>query len=707
MSKKKKGKKPDSQASASSAAEQPTQQAAAPKHKQQKQKTQRAALRSPDEWLTEQRWFIAAGVITLLSIFLRFWQLSLKPFHHDEGVNGFFLRTLFLDGTYRYDPSNYHGPSLYFIALAFAKTFGLETVPVRASMAIFGVAMVVLAFFLKRYIGRVGSLMAGLFLAISPGMVFISRYFIHEIFFVFLGLALAVSIVYFVERQSAGKYAIAWTALILLIAYAPSTVKLSTFLGGDSSAALWGFAILFFIVEAVLTYLVIRWLMTWDDGRPIYMILASASVAMFFATKETAFITIGTMFIASLCVWIWRRIMPDRTLDNNRFNLALALSALVLVFLFLSGMFGDAYKWLFDTFMPTGRPQETFVFVGIVAMIGGSVAAWLLFLIAQRRANESEIEEPVALTWSGFRAALGSNRNTIMIAAAVAVTFAYLCLLFFTSFFTYAEGWKKAFEAYAIWTKTGSRDHTMHGWAGYIKWGMKIESALLILSLLGTLVAFIKAKHRFAIFAGFWSFGLFAAYSIIPYKTPWLALSFLMPMCISAGYGLNELFSSKDSRLRFLSGALAVVAVGVLGYQTYQLNFVKYDNDEMPYVYAHTRREFLDLIREIERYADKSGKGKDAQIEIVSPDYWPMTWYVKDYGKAYFQGRPVDASTAEMIVAKKGDQDSIVAQKYSSHYKFVGVWALRPGVDLMLLVRNDLAEPGAQDLSKIPEYKKP
>jgi predicted membrane-bound mannosyltransferase len=220
-------------------------------------------------------------------------------------------------------------------------------------------------------------------------------------------------------------------------------------------------------------------------------------------------------------------------------------------------------------------------------------------------------------------------------------------------------------------------------------------------------VAFVKAKHRFAIFAGFWSFGLFAAYSIIPYKTPWLALSFLLPMCLSAGYGLNELFSSRDLRLRYLSAGLAAVAVGVLGYQTYQLNFVKYDSDEMPYVYAHTKREFLDLIREIERYADKSGKGKDAQIEIVSPDYWPMTWYVKDYGKAYFQGRPVDASTAEMIVAKKGEQDAVVAQKYSTHYKFVGVWALRPGVDLMLLVRNDLAEPGAQDLSRIPDYKKP
>ncbi len=558
MSKKKKGKRPSSPKTSSAAVveeQTPQAAAAAPKPKPKKQS---AEHRSADEWLTDRNWTIAAAAITALAIFLRFFQLGLKPFHHDEGVNAFFLRTLFLDGTYRYDPSNYHGPTLYYISLAFAKVFGLETIPVRASMAIFGVVMVVLAFFLRRYIGRIGSLIAALFLALSPGMVFISRYFIHEIFFVLLGLTLAVAVVYFVEKRKAEPYAIAWTALILLVCYAPSTVKLSTFLGGDSSAALWGFAILFFIVEAVLTYLVIKWLLTWDNGRPIYMILASASVALFFATKETAFITLGTMLIACFGVWVWRRIMPDSTLDNNRFNLALAISAFALIVLFVSGMFGDAYKWLFDAFMPTGRPPETFVFVGIVFMIAAAAAAWLLFLIDQRKRNESGITEPVALTWTNFRSALGDNRNLILIAVAVIITFAYICVLFFTSFFTYAEGWKKAFEAYAIWTKTGNRDHTMHGWTGYIKWGMKIESALLIVSLLGTLVAFVKAKHRFAIFTGFWSFGLFVGYSIIPYKTPWLALSFLMPMCISAGYGLNELLNSKDGRLRFLAGALGI-----------------------------------------------------------------------------------------------------------------------------------------------------
>jgi len=207
-------------------------------------------------------------------------------------------------------------------------------------------------------------------------------------------------------------------------------------------------------------------------------------------------------------------------------------------------------------------------------------------------------------------------------------------------------------------------------------------------------------------FTAFWAFGLFAAYSIIPYKTPWLALSFLLPMCIIAGYGINELLSAKDIKLKAAAIAMAISGSALLAYQTYDLNFVRYDDEEMPYVYAHTKRGFLDLMREIEHYAEKSGQGNEATIEIVSPDYWPMTWYVNDYEHANFHGQLVDANTAEMIVAKKDDQDTAIIQRYSTHYKLAGVYPLRPGVNLVLLVNKELADSDALDLYKVQEYRK-
>src|SRR5438132_2193005 len=113
-------------------------------------------LESPDQ-KPDYIWLACAAFITAVAAFLRFFLLDLKPLHHDEGVNGFFLTNLLRDGVYKYDPANYHGPTLYYIALPFVKLFGLETIPIRVSVGIFGVLTVILALFLKRYIGKVGS----------------------------------------------------------------------------------------------------------------------------------------------------------------------------------------------------------------------------------------------------------------------------------------------------------------------------------------------------------------------------------------------------------------------------------------------------------------------------------------------------------------------------------------------------------------------
>ncbi|MEQ1605869.1 MAG: glycosyltransferase family 39 protein [Pyrinomonadaceae bacterium] len=651
-------------------------------------------------------WLGCSGAIIALAAFLRFFMLGLKPLHHDEGVNGFFLTTLFKDGIYKYDPANYHGPTLYYISVVFAKFFGLETVPVRVSMSIFGVLMVVLVLYLKRYIGKVGTLVAALFVALSPGMVFISRYFIHEIFFVFLSLAIVLSVVLFMEKRRAGPGAIAWMSVLLFTALAPVSLNLAKFIGGDNEGALFAFRIAFFLVNAGFVYYLINKLLTWDEGRPLYLILASASVALFFATKETAFITLGTMAMACLSVWVWKQIKDNEPYKTNWFGIVLAIHGVVMAAaLFKRDALADGGKWLSDAFYPVNKPAEPFVLYATIFILIGTVAAWLIFVSDLRRANNTEFGEPVEISWKTFRQALGERTDMIVVSAATIVAFIYVSILFFSSFFTYSEGffWR-AFEAYAIWTKTGNKDHTQSGYVGYIKWGMKIEAPIMVLSVLGSLIAILKGKHKFAMFTAFWAMGLAVAYSIIPYKTPWLALSFLLPMAIAAGYGIGQLFNSRSKNQKYAAIALAVIGSALLAYQTYQQNFVRYDDEDMPYVYAHTRRGLHDLVSEIERYAAKSGKNLDATIEIVSSEYWPLTWYLHNY-KANFHGTFVDASTAEMIIAQKTVQDTAMIQKYSTHYKYAGVYPLRPGVNLVLLVRNDLADAKDQEINKVTEYK--
>jgi predicted membrane-bound mannosyltransferase len=664
---------------------------------------------TPSTWLNDRVWFVLAGLITVLAAVLRFWDLALKPLHHDEGVNGFFLTNLVRDGVYKYDPANYHGPTLYYLTLPFVELFGLKTVPVRFSVAIWGVLMVVLVLYLRDYFGRLGTLLAALFVALAPGLVFISRYFIHEIFFVFLSLGLVVAVVYFIEKDGAGRGAIVWMTLILYACFMPSVVNLASvtnglFSGGDT--LLWVLRAVFFVVASALVFYVMRMLVTWEDGRPIYLLLASACVALLFATKETTFITLGTMAIACVCIYIWRPIIRSDAIRRSWLPIIIALHALIILSsLLYRSEIGDAGTWCYEAFMTQYQVHEPWVLYGIVFLLLVAIVAWLLFVLNFRAPRDAVFEEPVALTWSNFRVSLAKNGNAALVIAGAATIFVYLFVLFFSSFFTYKEGIGKAFEAYSIWTKTGSKDHTQNGRLAYLRWGFKVESPVYILGALGSVLSLLWARHRLAMFTALWGIGLFIAYTLIPYKTPWLALSFILPMCMSAGYALGQMIDGRNVGLKIAGVILVVTGVVMLSWETYDLSFVRYDDEEMGYVYAHTKRGFKDLLAQIEHYADKSGKGTDATIEIVSPDYWPMTWYLNDYKHADFYGQLVDTTTAEMIVAKKDAQDAEVIKRYANHYKYVGVYPLRPGVNLILLVRRDLADPDTQEPYKILEYQ--
>jgi uncharacterized protein (TIGR03663 family) len=338
-----------------------------------------------------------------------------------------------------------------------------------------------------------------------------------------------------------------------------------------------------------------------------------------FATKETAFITLGTMLIACVCVWIWQKIYTR------------------------------------------------------AADIGPE------FYSAE-------------LTYSNFKNAVGSGTDRILLLVGFGAIFIYLFVLFFSSFYSYPEGVGKAFEAYSIWTKTGSKDHTQNGMWAYLEWGKELELPLMIMAAIGTAFAFFRPRSKFAMFTGLWAFGLLAAYSLIPYKTPWLAISFLLPMCIVAGYAVNEIISLSQAPARNIGIVLSIGAVAATAYQSYDLNFVRYADEDTAYVYAHTKPDFHDLVRRIEHYAEASGKGKEAKIQIVSPDYWPLVWYTKDYDNAFYHGKIVPADKAEIIIAKTPDQDGDVLRRYSAEYDLMGSYGLRPGVDLVLLVRKDLAD---------------
>src|SRR2546423_11333912 len=147
--------------------------------------------------MSERAWRLWSLGILIVGALLRLYNLSLVPLHHDEGVNGNFLVSLVRDGRYVYDPQNYHGPTVYYFSAIipwvarflggknFAEAHGLTTFNIRFVTAAFGIATIGLALLLRKRLGTVGALSAAALIAISPGAVYLSRYFIHESLYVF------------------------------------------------------------------------------------------------------------------------------------------------------------------------------------------------------------------------------------------------------------------------------------------------------------------------------------------------------------------------------------------------------------------------------------------------------------------------------------------------------------------------------------------
>jgi uncharacterized protein (TIGR03663 family) len=172
------------------------------------------AAAPPRDVIPENVWHVGVIVIFMIAAVLRLYDLALVPLHHDEGVNGNFLVKLVREGAYQYDPENYHGPTLYYFSAIIPwitrvlfgtnarETYGLTTFTIRLIPALFGLATIGLVFLLRKRLGTLATLAAALLLAVSPGAVYLSRYFIHETLFVFFTLGIVVAALRFYDERN-------------------------------------------------------------------------------------------------------------------------------------------------------------------------------------------------------------------------------------------------------------------------------------------------------------------------------------------------------------------------------------------------------------------------------------------------------------------------------------------------------------------------
>lgn len=129
-----------------------------------------------------------AGLLAIAAAGLaaRLPRLAQRPMHTDEAVHTVKFEQLWRHGRFVYDLQDYHGPTLYYATLPvmwaagpadFARTreWHYRLVPV-----LFGAGLIVLLALTADGLGRGATLAAAALAAISPALLFLSRYYIME-----------------------------------------------------------------------------------------------------------------------------------------------------------------------------------------------------------------------------------------------------------------------------------------------------------------------------------------------------------------------------------------------------------------------------------------------------------------------------------------------------------------------------------------------
>jgi predicted membrane-bound mannosyltransferase len=279
--------------------------------------------------------------------------------------------------------------------------------------------------------------------------------------------------------------------------------------------------------------------------------------------------------------------------------------------------------------------------------------------------------------------------------------------LFYSSFLEHPRGPLDSLLAYRHYFSRSGGDGSaaMHQqpWYYYLKmlaytkdapgpwWSEGLILALaavgLVASLRGRVPAIIHPE--LALFLAIYTLCMTVAYAMIPYKTPWNMLGFLHGLILMAGIGAGVIFHGLPWRTGRAAWVLLLLAgTWQLAGQAARANFRFCADQRNPYVYAHSVPDVVRLAQRIEEIAALHPDGRSMRIHFVTPDYWPMPYYLRKFDQiGYWSEVPANPDAPVMVVSADLQERLEPQLRDAYHAAFYG---LRPDVLLLLYVRQDL-----------------
>ena len=542
--------------------------------------------------------------IFLLSFLSRMWGLGDRVMHHDESLHAYYAWELAFGNGYQHNPMM-HGPlQMELIAVAF-KIFGDGDFSSRFLHALLGSFLVLLPYFFRSRLGNLGAIFSACLIAISPSMLYFSRFARNDIIVVFLTLSLVIVIWHYLDSgKRRNLYLI--SLIISLLFCTKETAYMIIFTLG------------FYIFSSLLVQNYLFFSNLFRENSAVKKVIINK--------WKIALISIGSIISAE-------DISRYKTLLFLIVALVLPASAGVLSVVQTLPVF-DSIGLVLASSDPSIAPIGT-------AHGGGQVIAFYTIVL---------------LIFSSI--ILGARYLGLKIWWKC---FAIFYLIFITLFTVFFSDWNGIGSG--LWRSLGywiiQQDVARGGqpWFYYILLMVIYEFVTFSIAV-AAIIYYLKKKDKFGIFLSYWVVMTFVLYAFSSEKMPWLLINMVLPATILGGkflsdviLGINwhynnrlkwfKIFKQENKQFLLLLPIglfFVILNIGV----SLNLTYKNSDTPSEMLIYTQTSPDVQDIMSVIEKmnYGD-ANSGGSIFIDSTNGFNWPWVWYLRNK-KDVVYGRFVD-----------------------------------------------------------------
>lgn len=317
-----------------------------------------------------------------------------------------------------------------------------------------------------------------------------------------------------------------------------------------------------------------------------------------------------------------------------------------------------------------------------------SMIAWTGAGVLVALESRKSLDKQTLVTW------WSAHRKPVLVSM---LTAAVTSFAFYTDGFTHPAGAVDAVRTFFVYETVQGHDKTSGYYfhllatpfkSGGLWWFGTPVVVLAVIAYASTFRTGAERGRKTIRFIAYAALGHFAIYSLIAYKTPWLACLPWAHVCVLAGFAFTG-FSKRGLPVKAALVLLTAASLATQIQQTRRATGRLAADERNPFAYVPTRGDVEALETWLRELRAVAPGGSLEPVAVIGGDYWPLPWYLRESGRiGYWRSPAADLTGFPIVFAMPEETDAVAKSLENSHTPLPR--GLRAGVPVHLFVRNDI-----------------